>query len=63
MYWLPPGGIGNGLDAHNWAELVDTGASDLVLLLERCAMRASPRTRRGPAGWAGCGPRRCSAFG
>jgi hypothetical protein len=34
MYWLPPGGIGNGLDAHTWAELVDTGAGDLVLLLD-----------------------------
>lgn len=33
-YWLPPGGIGNGLDAETWAELVDADASDLMLLLD-----------------------------
>jgi hypothetical protein len=34
MYWLPPGGIGNGLVAHTWAELIDTGSSDLILVLD-----------------------------
>jgi hypothetical protein len=33
-YWLPPGGIGNGLDAHTWAELIDVDASIMVLLLD-----------------------------
>jgi hypothetical protein len=33
-YWLPPGGIGNGLDAQTWAVLVDTDASQLILLLD-----------------------------
>jgi hypothetical protein len=33
-YWLPPGGIGNGLDARTWAALVDADASILILLLD-----------------------------
>jgi hypothetical protein len=33
-YWLPPGGIGNGLDAETWAALVDADASELILLLD-----------------------------
>jgi hypothetical protein len=33
-YWLPPGGIGNGLDAQTWAELVDVDASILILLMD-----------------------------
>jgi hypothetical protein len=33
-YWLPPGGIGNGLDAATWAELVDVDASILILLMD-----------------------------
>ena len=33
-YWLPPGGIGNGLDAETWAVLIDADASQLVLLLD-----------------------------
>jgi hypothetical protein len=28
LYWLPPGGIGNGLDAQTWAALIDADASD-----------------------------------
>jgi hypothetical protein len=33
-YWLPPGGIGNGLDAETWAVLVDADASEMILLLD-----------------------------
>jgi hypothetical protein len=33
-YWLPPGGIGNGLTAHTWAELVDVDASILILVMD-----------------------------
>jgi hypothetical protein len=33
-YWLPPGEIGNGLDAETWAVLIDADASELVLLLD-----------------------------
>jgi hypothetical protein len=33
-YWLPPGGIGNGLDAQTWAALADADASQLILLLD-----------------------------
>ena len=33
-YWLPPGGIGNGLDAQTWAVLIDADASELILLLD-----------------------------
>jgi hypothetical protein len=34
LYWLPPGGIGNGLDAPSWAPIIDADASDLMLLLD-----------------------------
>jgi len=34
LYWLPPGGIGNGLDAETWAALIDADASQLILLLD-----------------------------
>jgi hypothetical protein len=33
-YWLPPGGIGNGLDAQTCAVLTDVDASLLILLLD-----------------------------
>ena len=33
-YWLPPGGIGNGLDAQTWAVLIDADASQMILLLD-----------------------------
>jgi hypothetical protein len=33
-YWLPPGGIGNGLEAETWAVLIDADASELILLLD-----------------------------
>jgi hypothetical protein len=34
LYWLPLGGIGNGLDAQTWAALIDADASELILLLD-----------------------------
>lgn len=34
LYWLPPGGIGNGLDASTWAPLLDVDASVLILVLD-----------------------------
>lgn len=34
LYWLPPGGIGNGLDAETWVVLVDADASEMILLLD-----------------------------
>jgi hypothetical protein len=34
LYWLPPGGIGNGLNAQTWAPLVDVDAGDLIMLLD-----------------------------
>jgi hypothetical protein len=33
-YWLPPGGIGNGMAAQTWAAVVDADASVLMLLLD-----------------------------
>lgn len=33
-YWLPPGGIGNGLEAEAWVVLIDADASELILLLD-----------------------------
>jgi hypothetical protein len=50
LYWLPPGGIGNGLEAQTWAVLIDTDASDLVLLLDtlRDADIAAYAARVGP---------------
>ena len=33
-YWLPAGGIGNGLDAETWAVLIDADASEMILLLD-----------------------------
>jgi hypothetical protein len=33
-YWLPPGGIGNGLEAETWVVLIDADASELILLLD-----------------------------
>lgn len=38
-YWLPPGGIGNGLNAETWAALIDADSSELILLLD--TLRAS----------------------
>ncbi len=32
-YWLPPGGIGNGLDAPAWVPLVDVDIDEMVVLL------------------------------
>jgi hypothetical protein len=57
LYWLPPGGIGNGLEAQTWAVLIDTDASDLILLLDTLrdadiaayAARAGPLSRRRPS--------------
>ena len=33
-YWLPPGGIGNGLDAGSWVPLVDVREDQLTGLLQ-----------------------------
>jgi hypothetical protein len=51
-YWLPPGGIGNGLDAQAWAPLVDADAGVAVLLLDtlRDADIAAYAARLGPPG-------------
>ncbi|MGH3156144.1 MAG: hypothetical protein ACRDNF_06165 [Streptosporangiaceae bacterium] len=32
-YWLPPGGIDNGLDARTWTVLLDVDASDMAPVL------------------------------
>ncbi|HYB86633.1 MAG TPA: hypothetical protein VEC76_07275 [Streptosporangiaceae bacterium] len=56
-YWLPPGGIGNGLDAETWAVLIDADASELILLLDTLrdadiaayAARLDRRGRRRPS--------------
>ena len=34
LYWLPSGGIGNGLNARTWAVVIDADASELILLLD-----------------------------
>lgn len=34
MYWLPPGGTGNGLDAKTWAIIADVDESQTQLLLD-----------------------------
>lgn len=41
-YWLPFGGIGNGLDAQTWATLIDTNASELILLLDTLSEAGIP---------------------
>jgi hypothetical protein len=41
-YWLPPGGIGNALDAETWTELIDADASELILLLDRLRAAGIP---------------------
>jgi hypothetical protein len=33
MFWLPPGGIGNGVRASAWAELADLDADDVDTIL------------------------------
>ncbi|HET6188619.1 MAG TPA: hypothetical protein VFE59_16715 [Trebonia sp.] len=33
-YWLPPGGIGNGLDAESWVPLVDVRVGQVTGLLQ-----------------------------
>ena len=56
-YWLPPGGIGNGLNAQTWALLVDADASILMLLMDTLreadipahAVRLDLLGRRSPA--------------
>lgn len=42
LYWLPSGGIGNGLDAQTWAVLVDADASILILLLDTLGQAGIP---------------------
>lgn len=34
LYWLPSGGIGNGLNAQTWAAVIDADASQMILLLD-----------------------------
>ena len=34
LYWLPSGGISNGLDARTWAVVIDVDASEVILLLD-----------------------------
>jgi hypothetical protein len=56
-YWLPPGGIGNGLDAETWAVLIDADAGEMILLLDTLrdagiaayAARLDGPGRRGPS--------------
>lgn len=33
MFWLPPGGFGNGVPATNWAEIADIGEDQLAGVL------------------------------
>ncbi len=33
-YWLPPRGIGNGLDAETWAEIAEVPDSDVKAILD-----------------------------
>jgi hypothetical protein len=33
MFWLPPGGIDNGVWASNWAELADLEPADVIPIL------------------------------
>jgi hypothetical protein len=33
-YWLPPWGIGNGLDAETWAEIAEVSEGALQLIME-----------------------------
>jgi len=33
LYWLPAGGIGNGLDAETWAVIVDADITEVRALL------------------------------
>lgn len=37
MFWLPPGGIDNGVWASAWAELVDLELSDIAPVLHLLA--------------------------
>jgi hypothetical protein len=57
-YWLPPGGIGNGLGAQAWAPLADADAGPAVLLpdalrdadIAAYAARLDPPGKRRPGG-------------
>jgi hypothetical protein len=33
-YWLPPWGVGNGLDAETWAVIADVPQSDVQFILD-----------------------------
>jgi len=37
MFWLPPGGVDNGVFAACWAELADLGVADIEPVLSRLA--------------------------
>ncbi|CAN5553609.1 hypothetical protein BH09ACT8_BH09ACT8_18700 [soil metagenome] len=37
MYFLPPGGLDNGVFASNWVQLADLDADDVAPVLERLA--------------------------
>lgn len=60
LYWLPSGGIGNGLNAQTWAVVIDADASELILLLDtlREADIAAYAARLDRHGWV----RRSSVF-
>jgi hypothetical protein len=60
LYWLPSGGIGNGLNAQTWAAVIDADASEMILLLDtlREADIAAYAARLNRHGWM----RRSSIF-
>jgi hypothetical protein len=60
-YWLPPGGIGNGLDAQTRAALVDADASQLILPLDE--LREAGIAAYASADWAAGRPRPPSGSG
>jgi hypothetical protein len=55
MFWLPPGGCGNGLDAPAWAEIADLLDEEVVLVIPELtaahipAYLAPPHQRSGSA--------------
>lgn len=42
LWWLPASGVGNGLDADNWAPVVEVEVQLVPIVLERMRARGVP---------------------
>jgi hypothetical protein len=48
LWWLPPGGLGNGIDDDAWAPILEVAADIVVPLLEALGAAGVPAYAAGP---------------